>query len=88
MLTVDEYMALRRLISSERESDGSTLALTADTAVKPKRRRSKSARASDKKLSKAFQIANTRYRLKDGSLRTGRTKSAIAKLAPCLKKKM
>ena len=88
MLTVDEYMALRRLISSERESDGSTLALTADTAVKPKRRRSKSARASDKKLSKAFQIANTRYRLKDGSLRKGRSQSDIAKLAQRLKKKM
>jgi len=27
MLTVDEYMALRRLISSERESEGTTLSL-------------------------------------------------------------
>ena len=55
---------------------------------KPKRRRSKSARAADKKLSKAFKEANRRYRKKDGSLRAGRTQSDIAKLAHKLRKKM
>ena len=88
MLTVDEYMALRRLISSERESEGAALAASEPTADKPKRRRSKSARSSDKKLSKAFQMANSRYRLKNGQLRSGRTQSDIAKLAQRLKKKM
>jgi len=52
----------------------------------PKKKRSRSARASDKKLSEAFKEANRRYRKKDGSLRTGRTQSDIAKLAQKLRK--
>jgi len=90
MLTPDEYMALMRLITSERESEGASLAdrdMDASTS-KPVKRRSRSARAADKKLSKAFAQANSRYRKKDGSLRTGRTQSDIAKLAQKLRKKM
>ena len=34
MLTVDEYMALRRLIDSERESEGASLASKEQTATK------------------------------------------------------
>ena len=60
---------------------------TATTATKPKKR-SRSARAADKKLSKAFKEANQRYRKKDGSLRSGRTQADIAKLAHKLRKKM
>ncbi len=86
MLTPDEYMSLMRLISSERESEGATLAL-AEEQPKPKRR-SRSARAQDKKLSQAFKTANARYRKKDGSLRTGRTQADIARLAHRLRKKM
>ena len=56
-------------------------------SMKP-RKRSRAARASDKKLSKAFKEANRRYRKKDGSLRSGRTQSDIAKLAHRLRKKM
>lgn len=86
MLTPDEYMSLMRLISSERESEGASLALTED---KPKpKRRSRSARAQDKKLSAAFTEANRRYRKNDGSLRAGRTQADIAILAHKLKKKM
>jgi len=55
--------------------------------VKPKRKRSRSARASDKLLSAAFKEANRRYRKKDGSLRVGRTQADIAKLAQKLRKK-
>jgi Rieske Fe-S protein len=55
---------------------------------KPKRKRSRSARAADKKLSKAFKEANRRYRKKDGSLRAGRTQADIARLAQRLRKKM
>lgn len=55
--------------------------------VKPKRKRSRSARAADKKLSAAFKEANSRYRKKDGSLRAGRTQADIAKLAHKLRKK-
>ena len=56
MLTPDEYMSLMRLISSERESEGASLAI-AEEQPKPKRR-SRSARAQDKKLSAAFTEAN------------------------------
>ena len=87
MLTPDEYMALMRLISSERESEGSALANRIEEPPKP-RRRSRSARSQDKKLSAAFKEANRRYRKKDGSLRAGRTQADIAKLAHRLKKKM
>ena len=89
MLTPDEYMSLMRLITSERESEGASLAdRDMDSTPTPVRKRSRSARASDKLLSRAFKIANQRYRLKDGSLRKGRTQSDIAKLAQKLRKKM
>jgi len=86
MLTPNEYMSLMRLISSERESEGASLAI-AEEQPKPKRR-SRSARNQDKKLSAAFTEANARYRLKNGSLRKGRTQKDIATLAHKLKKKM
>jgi len=85
MLTPDEYMSLMRLISSEKESEGARE--EAKVVDKPKRR-SRAARASDKKLSQAFKEANRRYRKKDGSLRSGRTQRDIATLAHRLKKKM
>jgi hypothetical protein len=56
--------------------------------VKPKKKRSRTARAADKKLSRAFRMANDRYRLKNGQLRKGRTQADIAKLAQKLRKKM
>jgi len=88
MLTPDEYMSLMRLISSERESEGSTLADRESPGTSPVKKRSRSARASDKMLSKAFKEANARYRLKNGSLRKGRTQADIARLAHKLRKKM
>lgn len=65
----------------------SSMPETNSMASKPKKR-SRSARAADKKLSKAFKEANRRYRKKDGSLRSGRTQADIAKLAHKLRKKM
>jgi len=68
-----------------------SLMFVEDTAVEaaaPKKKRSRSARLSDKKLSKAFKQANDRYRLKSGQLRKGRTQADIAKLAQKLRKKM
>lgn len=91
MLTSDEYMSLMRLISSERESEGSSLAdrdMNSSSPEPPVRKRSRTARASDKKLSSAFKTANSRYRLKNGSLRKGRTQADIARLAQRLRKKM
>jgi len=84
MLTIDEYMALRRLIESERESEGSSLAQT----EKPKRKRSRSAKKSDSKLSMAFKEANEKLRTQSGKLRKGKTQSDIATLAQKLRKKM
>lgn len=52
------------------------------------RKTKRGAKAANRKLSAAFKEANRRYRKKDGSLRTGRTQSDIARLAHKLKKKM
>ena len=60
---------------------------TASMAAAPKKKRSRSARAADKKLSEAFKKANSKLRKKDGSLRAGRTQADIAKLAHKLRKK-
>ncbi len=88
MLTPDEYMALMRLIASERESEGASLAVRDQDPTPPVRKRSRSARRADKLLSMAFKQANARYRKKDGSLRAGRTQADIARLAHKLRKKM
>ena len=72
MLTVDEYMAFRRLISGERESEGATLA-----SEEPKKKRSASARRSDKKMSKALAQANEELRKVNGDLRKGVTQGDV-----------
>lgn len=54
--------------------------------VQPKRKRSRSARAADKELSRAFKEANRRMRTKSGKLRKGKTQSDVAKLAHKLRK--
>ena len=87
MLTPDEYMGLMRLLRGERESEGAMEEAKLANPVKP-RRRSRTARSADRKLSMAFKEANRRYRKKDGSLRAGRTQSDIAKLAHRLRKRM
>lgn len=88
MLTPDEYMSLMRLITSERESEGATLALRDDSITTPKRRRSKKQRAADKKSSAAFAEANRLGRKKDGSFKKGYDQARIASTAQRLKKKM
>jgi hypothetical protein len=53
MLTIDEYMALRRLIGSERESEGASFALRPDTSTpKKKKRVSKYSREFGRQLKK------------------------------------
>lgn len=86
MLTPDEYMALMRLVTSERESEGSSLSQRKEEPKK--RRRSKAQRAADKKSSEAFRLANERGRKQDGSFRKGYDQKRIASLAQRLKKKM
>ena len=80
-MTMEEFLLLTN------GSTPSEPSMPEEPVSKPKRR-SKVARASDKMLSEAFKIANTRYRLKDGSLRKGRTQADIARLAQKLRKQM
>ena len=81
MLTVDEYMAIRRLIDSERESEGAEV-----VQDKPKRRRSRSARANDKKMAMALEKANADLRKVNGNLRKGVTQADVMKRAHRIKK--
>jgi len=55
--------------------------------VKPKKR-SRTARTSDKKLSRAFKEANSKLRNKNGQLKKGKTQSDVARMAQRLKKQM
>lgn len=81
-LTLEEYEALRRMISSERESEGATLA--AEETKKPKKRKGK----KNPKLKAALQEANRLLRKQNGSLRKGKTQSDIMTKAHQLMKKM
>ena len=71
MLTVDEYMALRRLIESERESEGSTI--SQDTPA-PKRRRST---AYSRKYKAAFRKVAPKFKLKNGKWKMNGFKAAV-----------
>lgn len=82
MLTVDEYMALRRLIGSERESEGAEV-----VQDKPKRRRrTRSAKKNDAKMSKALAQANQELRKQNGDLRKGVTQGDIMTRAHRIRK--
>ena len=52
------------------------------------KKRSRSKRAADKKLSKAFKEANARLRKKNGQLKKGKTQADVARLAQRLRRKM
>lgn len=77
MLTFDEYMALRRMIDSEKESEGATLA-SKEEAKKP---RSRSAKRADKKMSTALEQANEELRKQNGDLRKGVTQADVMRRA-------
>ena len=72
MLTVDEYMALRRLISSERESEGSTETLRSPEV--PKKRR---ASAYSRKYKAAFKKVSPRFKKKNGEWKANGFRSAV-----------
>jgi hypothetical protein len=77
-LTLEEYEALRRMISSERESEGATLA--ARDTPKPRKRK------KNKRLSKALEMANEKLRTKNGKLRKGKSQSDVMTMAHRLMK--
>tara|TARA_R110000796_G_C14354661_1_gene412033 strand:- start:111 stop:554 length:444 start_codon:yes stop_codon:yes gene_type:complete len=69
-------------------SIGNEPLLARELAPKPKKKRSAKAKASDKKLSKAFKMANAAGRTSKGKLRKGETQGSIARRAQRLRKKM
>ena len=88
MLTPDEYMSLMRLIRSERESEGASLALREELPADKPKRRSRSAKKNDKKMSKALEQANEELRKQNGDLRKGVTQGDIMSRAHRIRKTM
>ena len=82
-MTLEEYEALRRMISSERESEGASLANRVEN--KPKKRKKS---AYDRALKKALKQVNDSARTKNGSLRKGVTQAMVMKRAHKLARKM
>lgn len=78
-MTLEEYEALRRLITSERESEGAI-----EQAKATKKKKSK----KNPKLKAALIEANRRMRTKNGKLRKGRVQADVMRLAHKLMKKM
>ena len=81
MLTVDEYLAFRRLIDSEKESEGASLAIREEKKTRKKT-------STDRKQSKALRQANEKLRNKNGSLKKGKTQADVMSLAHRIRRKM
>jgi len=79
-LTMEEYNALLRMQSSERESEGARLA---DRRAKPKRKGT-----PNPKMAKALKKANDWGRTKSGKLRKGVSQGDIMRRAHMLRRKM
>ncbi len=82
MLTMDEYLALRRLISSERESEGSSLA----AEERPKKKPRKVSRYN-RVLGRNIANLEMTKRLKNGSYKSGWNRSKIMSKAHKLTRK-
>lgn len=80
-LTLEEYEALRSLISSERESEGAQ-----EEARESRRTRRKT--SNDRNMSKALRMANDRAKKKNGDFRKGWNRSRMMKYAHKLRAKM
>lgn len=77
-MTLEEYEALRRLITSERESEGAI----------EEARESKKIRRKNPKMAEALRMANKKLRTAKGLLRKGKTQGDVMRLAHKLKKKL
>lgn len=84
MLTVEEYMALRRLIDSERESEGASVTLRNVQTENPKPKRRQS--AYSRKYKKAFKLLAPKYKLKSGKWKKGGFKAAVKAAHKAVKK--
>ena len=87
MLTPDEYMAIMRLITSERESEGASLA-EARMDNKPARKKAKRMSDRSKKMSKAIKQATDKMKKANGQFRKGKSMSDVMRLANKLADKM
>tara|TARA_Y100001937_G_scaffold90700_1_gene122800 strand:- start:408 stop:695 length:288 start_codon:yes stop_codon:yes gene_type:complete len=87
MLTPDEYMAIMRLVNSERESEGAGLA---DRRMDNKPTHTKTRRVSQrsKNMSKAIQQAMKKMKKANGQFRKGKSMSDVMRLANKLADKM
>ena len=74
MLTVDEYMALRRLINSERESEGATEASRISTSPSTPRRK---VSAYNRKYKLAFKKVSPKFKKKNGEWKSNGFRSAV-----------
>tara|TARA_R100000231_G_scaffold9851_1_gene12118 strand:- start:397 stop:651 length:255 start_codon:yes stop_codon:yes gene_type:complete len=83
MLTVDEYMALRRLIDSERESEGAKEAMETKPTATPRKRR---ASAYSRKYKAAFRRIASTYKNKNGTWRKGGFRKAVKAAHKAVKK--
>ncbi len=81
MLTVEEYMALRRLIDSERESEGSSLG-SQEEVPKPNCRKL----VYSSMYRSAFKKIAPRYQLKTGKWKKGGFKAAVKAAHKAVKK--
>ena len=77
MLTSDEYIALMRLVSSERESEGESLADRSES--KPKRKRRPS--AYNMAFKRAYEERRKRHSTSKGTLRKGYDHRRLMELA-------
>jgi len=83
LLAPDEYIAFRRLISSERESEGAREeSRQSNPQSKPRSKR------KDPKMARALRQANLRARKKNGSLKKGWSQGRIMKTAHVIKRRM
>ena len=79
MLTMDEYLAIRRLIESERESEGAV-----EEVAKPKRRR---VSKYQREFGSQLKMLDASKRLKNGSYKSGWDRSRILSKAHKLTRK-
>jgi hypothetical protein len=84
-MSLEEYETMRAMIMNQGSPAAGQTTLPGNSAPK---KRSRSAKASDKLLSKAFKMANSKLRLKNGSLKSGKTQADVAKMAQKLRKQM
>ena len=88
MLTPDEYMAIMRLIVSERESEGASLANRSTDGEKSPTKKPRRKSTRSKKMSKAIQQALDKMKKANGEFRKGKSMSDVMRLANKLADKM